>query len=263
VDSVNIREASLCRLRFTHWLSELAVIVIGVLAALAVDDFAQYRTDRGIEAHLMERLEDDLAADAADLAIAQVQVARRIWLFSELERTLGSQVAPSAPADSLISIERAVALLEAVGRHGDVVHARRWDDPIGRPLQTLEGTPEFDLSDDSYQEMLAAGGMRTLTDPALRSAIIGYYRTAEDMGENAMSLEPYKDRFLDGLLRAGVASRDPMTFSELVRLLQRDPYLAAQAREAPSRLSSQSDYFDRIEMARVDLEEALALSRGR
>lgn len=47
----------------------------------------------------MERLEDDLAANAADLAIAQVQVVRRLWLSSELEQALGGQAAPPAPLE--------------------------------------------------------------------------------------------------------------------------------------------------------------------
>ena len=249
--------------RFTRWVGEFVVIMVGVLAALAVDDLAQYRADRALEAHLLERLEDDLAADAADLVAAQVQVARRIWLFGELERALAGQAIPSAPADSLITFDRAVALLEAVGRDQDVVRIRQWDRPLERPLGPLGGTPEFDLSDDAYQEMLAGRGMRTLMDPMLRSAIVAYYRTAKDMGANAMQLEPYKDRFLEGLLRAGVANRDPVTFTELVRLLQEDPYLAAQVREIPSRLDDQRDYLARIEVARLGLEEALASSRAR
>jgi len=249
--------------RFTHWLGEIVIIVIGVLAALAVDDFAQFRADRGIEAHLMERLENDLAADAADLAAAQVQVARRLWLFSELVRALGGQGEPSAPADSLITNERAAALLETAGRGGEVDYVRQWVDPIEHPLQTLEGVPEFDLSDDSYQEMLAAGGMRTLTDPVVRSAIVAYYRTAEDFGANATEIEAYKDRLREGLLRAGVAGRDPVTFHDLVLLLEGDPYLAAQVRDAPLQLDSQRNLLNRIEAARLDLEEVLASRHGR
>jgi hypothetical protein len=249
--------------RLTRWLAELVVIMVGVLAALAVDDFAQSRADRALEAHLLERLEDDLAADAGDLAAAQTIVARRIWLFGELQRALAGQATPSPPADSLITFDRAAALLEAVGRSQDVVLMREWDRPIERPLRLFRGTPEFDLSDDAYQEMLAGGGMRTLTDPVLRSAIVAYYRTAKDMGANVMYHEPYKDRLLEGLLSAGVAHTDPVTFTELVRLLQEQPYLAAQVREIPFRLELQRDFLARIQGARLGLEEALSLSRAR
>lgn len=248
--------------RLAQWLGELIVIVVGVLVALAVDDLVQYRADRELEAHLIERLAADLVADAGDLAIAQVQVARRRWLFEALTLALDGGGVPAAPPDSLVRMERHASLAEAAGRP-EGAFARKWDDPLERPLLTLRGIPEFDLSDDAYREMLAAGALRTLRDPVLRSAIMAYYRTAQDMAANVTDLEPYRDRFVEGLLRAGTATTDPATFDDLVRLLRRDRNLAAQVREAQSLLSFQADFLDRVGEARLALEETMVPSRVR
>jgi hypothetical protein len=152
-----------------RWLGEFVVIVLGVLVALAVDDWAQHRSDRNVESDLLERLREDLVADAADLALAQSQVARRLWLFEELERALRDGTPPSPPPDSLLNLDRISPLLEAAGRSDPF---EDWHAPLEAPLLALRGYPEFDISDDSYREMLATGALRTLRHGELRSAIL-------------------------------------------------------------------------------------------
>jgi len=139
-----------------RWLGEFAVIVLGVLVALAVDDWAQHRSDRDLERDLVERLKEDLVADAGDLALAQAGVARRHWVLEALSQFGSEGMSPPQVPDSLARMEQAAALIAAAGRgSGGLL---RWDpDPLDRPLRVLLGAPEFDISDDSFQEMLATG----------------------------------------------------------------------------------------------------------
>ena len=104
------------RQRYARWFGELHVIVVGVLVALAVDDLMQRRADRELEAHLLDRLRDDLVADAGDLAFARVQISRRKWFFDTMARVLAEGGAVPPPPDSLVSMPREVALLDAAGR---------------------------------------------------------------------------------------------------------------------------------------------------
>ena len=83
--------------RSIRWIGEFVVIVLGVLVALGVDDWRQYRTDRELEQHLLDRLATDLAADATDLAVAQSMVARRVWVLDELTIEIDEEV-PSVQA---------------------------------------------------------------------------------------------------------------------------------------------------------------------
>jgi hypothetical protein len=49
-------------------IGEFVVIVLGVLVALAVDDWNQERSDRELEINLLDRMQSEVLADGADLA---------------------------------------------------------------------------------------------------------------------------------------------------------------------------------------------------
>ena len=248
--------------RYARWFGELFVIVVGVLVALAVDDVMQSRTDRELEAHLLERLTDDLVADEADLAFARVQVSRRQWFFDTMVRTLAEGGVVPPPPDSLVNMQREAALLEAAGRAEQNL-ARNWRNPRGQALAVLEGYPQFDLSDGSYQEMLATGALRTLKDRSLRSSILAYYRTAEDFGGNVTEYERYRPQLTEELISVGIAVTDSLTLDEVADLLRRSPSLAARVRDAQSQLFGQAINLRRIDEARATLEGALARRAGR
>jgi hypothetical protein len=241
-------------------LGEFIVIVLGVLVALAVDDAAQYRADRQLEAHLLDRLHEDLRADAADLAFAQVQVARRQWMFGAIAQGLGGGVL-APPPDSVVRMERQYAVLEALG-DPDAQFALDWPDVGESPLGMLGGYPEFDISDDSYQEMLSRGAMRVLSDPEVRTAVLAYYRVAEDLAADVMVLEEYAFWFKRTLADHGVSYGDSLELTELARLLGGDAAFAAHARRAQLLLADQATFLREIEARRIALERALARPDG-
>jgi hypothetical protein len=244
------------------WISELLIIMVGVLAALAVDDWVQRQSDRRLEAHLLERLSKDLVTDAGDLAIAQVQVMRRQWLFDALAAAM-TGTAPSHPPDSLLSMERHAALLDTAGRSVEAEMARGWENPLEAPLLVLRGAPDFDVSDGSYKEILATGALRTLEDSVLRSAVITYYWTAEDMRINVMNAEQHLRDFSESLRRKGVSIGDEVSIHELVDIVSGEPYIAAQVRHIVLELEWQLDFLNRIEQARLALEKSIAANGKR
>jgi hypothetical protein len=248
------------RTRGPRLLGEFIVIVLGVLVALAVDDVAQYRADRQLEAHLLERLREDLTADAADLALAQVQVARRQWLFGAIAQALETG-AFSPPPDSVVHMERQYALLAAL-ESPNAPFALDWPDVGERPLLMLGGYPEFDISDDSYQEMLSRGALRVVRDPEVRSAVLAYYRVAEDIAADVMVLEEYAFSFKRTLADHGVAYGDSVGLIELGRLLGGDASFAGHARRAQLLLADQGGFLAEIENRRLALERALAEREG-
>jgi hypothetical protein len=93
------------RLRW-RLLAEFAVIVLGVLVALAVDSWAETRSDRVSERQALEALRADLLLNAEDLgqlsAVNNVQVARLEWL-----RNFPNDGSISFPLDSLPAITNA------------------------------------------------------------------------------------------------------------------------------------------------------------
>jgi hypothetical protein len=241
------------------WIGEFLVIVVGVLVALAVDDWVQDRSDRKLEVHLLERLAEDLVADAADLAIAQVQVARRQWLFDTVASALAG-VTPSLPPDSLVAMEKHAALIDAAGRSDGADFVRSWIKPLEMPLMVLNGIPDFDVSDGSYQEILATGALRALKSRTLRSAIVTYYWTVTDMRANVVDTERHVRDFRENLRQMGVSITDELSMDELVEIVREEPYLGAQARDVMLGLADQALFLEQIEQARLALEKSLAAS---
>ena len=225
-----------------RWLGEFIVIVLGVLVALAVDDWVQYRSDRDLELDLVQRLRGDLVADARDLAGSRLMVERRRWILQALSQSLSEGVAPSRAPDSLVQAQRA---------------GRPWR-PLEAPLQSFVGAPLFQVTDDSFQEILATGAFRTLRDPGLRAAISTYYRTAETFAAALEYNEEGVDRFTALLLESSVSIEDPLDLERLAALARQDARLAAQGREALHKLRMQALDVRQIENARVNLESALA-----
>ena len=241
-----------------RWLGEFIVIVLGVLVALAVDDWRDYRSDRVLEQHLIGRLAADLRADEADLELSRTLVARRLWVLREwLAKLDGSDDGRLAPPDSLVNPERARALLEAQGRG---TFSRAWD-PLGRPLLSFTTFPEFDLSDDSYQEMLASGALQTIEDEELRSAILAYYRTAEDIGGNERRVGQYQGRLETALSSLGVAVIDSLTLSQLASRVAPGSPVHAELRRSLRDVLFQLTFLNTLVDARCALESTLESSR--
>ncbi len=71
--------------RVTRFVSEFAVIVVGVLAALSVDSWRENRIDRGIEGRYLEQIVADsqenlrLIAEATALEQKHMEVAESLW----------------------------------------------------------------------------------------------------------------------------------------------------------------------------------------
>ena len=130
--------------------------------------------------------------------------------------------------------------------------------PREDPLSDFWSTSEFDLSDDSFQEMLAVGAIRVVTDASLRSSILAYYRTARDMTGNAQRRGSYEENLTEVLAAAGVAQGDSLSFADLALMVSRDPQLAVAVRSARFEVEGQLFFFRIIDSSRVALESRLA-----
>lgn len=240
---------------------EFLVIVVGVLVALGVDDWRQYHDDRQLEEHLLDRLQAELLADASDLASARREVNARLWV---LDAVLAELRDPNAAArlqpqrlEALQNPPLLDSLRTASGR------GSTWTfDPVAEPLgRTFRLWPEFDLSDDAYQEMLATGSLGLIRDRELRSAMMRYYRVAEDQGGNERRAGEYQDRFEGALAAIGLTPGDPVTIAQFVSRARQAPGFPVEARLAQSRMRAQLVYYSNIDAARRDFEERLAAAR--
>jgi hypothetical protein len=236
---------------------EFVVIVVGVLVALAVDDWRDYRKERRLEAHLLERLEGDLLVDAADLAVAELVLRRRSWIFSEIDAAVRTGRAPRPMPDAVARIADVDAKVRDARRTELVAAEPLWLDIVGDPLWSLYFTPEFDQADDAFQEMIVGGTLRTLRDPELRSAILAYYRTSRDMAANVMGLDDYNSEWIGLLLEQGIAKGDALSIDDLIEVVGQNSRMATHVRHGIERAAGQSEFLVRIAASQQELRARL------
>jgi hypothetical protein len=239
-----------------RWAGEFAVIVLGVLVALAVDDWNSARQDRALEGSLLDRMETELLADGADLATAAADAQLRLWVLDALLAGLGDgQVQArmtSERRDSLFDSARRDSLRTGAGRS-----TLTPPDVDGEPLAGFRYRPEFDLSDTAYREMIATGAVRILRDDSVRAAVMTYCQVATDQGGNEQQLFGYNDRLEDAFASIGVAAGDELSLEELVDHARAVPTFQVEVRRAQSNIQMQGVFYSRIEAARLELERVI------
>ena len=242
--------------------SEFAVIVLGVLVALGVDDWRQFRADRALEDLLLTRLAGELVLDEQDVVEAELNAGQRLWVLDATLAELGDTAARHRLTPlRLDSVTTSIRLDSLRSRLG--LAPRQDFDPTRDPLASFRGFWDFDRADDSYQEMLATGALATVHDPVTRASILTYYRLTDDQGANEKRAGEYLLRLEEAWSWVDVTLADAPGLSELAAHASRDPRLPAEMRRAVGRIRLQLRYYARIEAARARLASELLDYAGR
>jgi len=138
-----------------RWLfAETLVIVLGVLIALALDDYRTDQYERRLAIDYVQRIQDDLNQDLRYIAT--------IWVPRlKMKRESLEFIAPvirgqqSVPADTL----------------GFMTHVS-----LGGVMGTSAAVW---YTDTTFQDMRATGNLRLIQDPTIRAEISDYYETLE------------------------------------------------------------------------------------
>jgi hypothetical protein len=164
-----------------RWVAEFVLVVLGVLAAFAVENWRQSRSDASVEQHLLEGIAADLARDLEDLDIAILAARARIAATDDLLRLIGDSdagvIVGPTPSNAPFGVgigpdggTGALATVRSIYPTGSIA-----------PQQALllaGHLLKFDVSDGSYSEARAAGYLELIRDVDLRSSIAAYYYDA-------------------------------------------------------------------------------------
>lgn len=124
---------------------EFVVVVLGVLVALAVDEFREARRDAGLAAFYLEALEADLVNDSLTLSDAATRSME--------------QSASAALLDSLVEHPGATVEPEA----------------LAGAIRDIGGMADPAFNDGTYRDLINSGNSRLIADPGLRRKINAYY----------------------------------------------------------------------------------------
>jgi hypothetical protein len=146
-----------------HALVELATVVVGILIALAINNWAQARHDAVLEARYLDRLLSDSAENATMLQERINLHTQRAATLAHLSNWLTSEAQPPT------------------------------NDEVSSVLCRWFMQPALRLRRETYAELVSTGNLSLLRDVPLR----GLLQQAETRHEEALRL----DRFLDTLQR--------------------------------------------------------------
>ena len=175
----------------TRWAGEFAVIVLGVLAALAVDSWREGQETELREQAYLTRLSEDLRADSAIFA----------------ERARGAQL----QADELKALAEVVDQ-PSISASLEHVEKMTWILTIGRP----------DVRRVTFDELVSAADLGLISGGDLRAALSDYYgRTERQM----LQYDSWEQQRLD-TERHLQAVLPPEMYDFLNRSWRRSPELA-------------------------------------
>jgi hypothetical protein len=141
--------SELRRLRWSHILVELLMLIIGILVALAVNGWIEDRADARIERQYLELLVRDLGLDLAVLA--------EVIAFEERQT-----------ADGILAYRALRRGVDVAGREA-----------VSQALSNLISRRTMRLIRATYTDLISTGNIRLISNAALRDRIVGVYETNE------------------------------------------------------------------------------------
>ena len=205
-------------------LSELGIVVLGVVIALAADGWRQDLSDRRLESDYLARLHSDLVADRD--AMTSLQARLSVAQQASLELVAAIEVDPSSTDDSAI-----VALVLASTRVGFV--------------------REEMIHDATYRELASTGRLALIRDADVRSTTVQHYRRVEGL---AQLLEEIPDAVAQKLWRATghraahyLRDEGQLSVEDQTRLLR-------EFRDAPGTASDLRELHTALELTTFRLE---------
>jgi hypothetical protein len=138
----------LSKLNWSYGIGELLIVILGVLVALAVEDWNGQRLDRVEEMEIVGRLTSDLRADLERLSIGQRVVLQK---EASLQRIYSSLESPNERPNDLRGFLEDIVLGAAYG----------WGQAVA-----LKPT---------YSELLASGKLALIRDMTIRTKVVEYY----------------------------------------------------------------------------------------
>ncbi|MEM8983459.1 MAG: hypothetical protein AAGC71_10555 [Pseudomonadota bacterium] len=173
-------ESSQTRQRIGFLLVEFVIIVVGVLIALAVDEWREDREFSERELHILKSLAVDLVEDAYDFTEFLDNVHER-------ERAAQYLIKLSATSDSDVS---------------------DWDKGPGEAIFQLAVTSRLQPTRGAFEELITTGAGLAIHDRELVSYVGRYYATASDRIYVNALITPEIDRFRIALEELGISYAD-------------------------------------------------------
>lgn len=217
--------------------AEFLVIVVGVLVALAVDEWSSSVQERELEREYLQALAMDLGEDSTAYAAA---------LAPNVEEAL-----------------TALRTIVPVARGADAMPS----DTVGFVRRMWESTfsvSQFEERRTTFEELLATGNLSLIRSAELRASIVSYYEQARLSTSRSERRRSAYGQLLRGYLPLSGEIDDPATrrrvFADVVQLIRSEEFLR-EANRHRAWLDFQLSQISRLQDLLSSLQMQLARAR--
>jgi hypothetical protein len=176
--------------KFGRLAAEFFIVLLGVLGALWVEEFRDWRADRSHELAALKGVANDLDRDILELGFVSEAARRRatgaVALIIQLDHTAAQQFLESDWPEALVDSASAMSVRASFS----AAHAQN----------------DFDHSNAAFRELLATGRLETVRAAEVRSAIGAYYHLAEDIDDFTAPDQAVQDQLHSLLIENGIHS---------------------------------------------------------
>lgn len=211
-------------------LAELIIIVIGVLIALAVDEWRDNIQLEEQRSHILSSLLVDLEEDRRDY-----------------ENFIGTSQRRSRAAQFLLSYAADEGLQSA-----------EWNGSPGEAVFQLAFSARLQTTRSGFMEMISTGGRMAVFDDDLRSKILKYYSLATDRAAVNGFITPQTQRFNAALEAIGVSPSDRDAID--ARLVMANPTVSALVRTLGQTAEFATVYIEDLVEANHQLAESIRIA---
>ena len=141
------------RLNWTYAISELVIVVAGVMIALAAEDWRQGRQDRALELEYVQNLIEDLQSDTAAITAIRDATRERAENAQTILSVYDTRSRPAAPTDFVRAVE----------------YGSYFSDPA--------------YTTTTVDDLTSTGNLRLLRSAEVKEALAQYYQEIEWTGQ--------------------------------------------------------------------------------
>jgi hypothetical protein len=231
-----------------HFAGEFIVIVLGVLAALAVESWSEDRGDRILEENYLFRLQGDLKRDLQQIGRARWASFAKARATTTLLYAIDDPLASEIPefTESIKSIDFSVPATDVISveHMGGLVWIAKRDRTLGS-------------SRGAYDEMIATGRFLVIEDDQLRAEIIDYYSSVDDGEGLADWIAEASSRLEEVLEPSGLNAFDYNYIEDPLPRLRDLSGLAVVLRDIRRRSLRHVEILEQVEASAKELTEGI------
>lgn len=183
---------------------DFCIVVFGILIAFQITNWSEDREDRRAEQRYLAELARDLEADIAEMKAGQGRSLGILGLSELILETTNPDYARPAfwsPIDV------------------DAVPDERF---LSYPYAALAGRSFLVSSDSTYEELIQTGNIAVLSDRALVSELIRFYKAIRENTSDETTLARHDDAFETYFRRNGLGLGDRATIEDVIARAEED-----------------------------------------